>query len=214
MGNVNQYAWVKENAHLARGPILEIGSRHYGELSYDYRSILKDKGEYVGLDMSAGENVDVIADLEKSVEALPEAIRERKFQTILCLSVMEHVRDIYAFSRTVTELLAPDGVLFLSVPWVWRFHQYPSDYWRFTPEALEFLYPKLTRDPDVSCVAYQKPGKFATLRLDELSNYPDYEVDSQPESGVGRFLLRAYSGIARRISPSLNRKPFKVLYPA
>ena len=30
-----------------------------------------------------------------------------------------------------------------SVPFVWRIHAYPSDYWRFTKEGVKLLFPRI-----------------------------------------------------------------------
>jgi hypothetical protein len=39
--------------------------------------------------------------------------------------------------------LNKNGVLYVSVPFSWKFHAYPSDYWRFTPEGIRILFPKI-----------------------------------------------------------------------
>ncbi len=44
--------------------------------------------------------------------------------------------------------LKPDGCLYISVPWVWEFHAFPSDYWRFSLPALDTLFPN-----SLSCCA-------------------------------------------------------------
>ncbi len=39
-------------------------------------------------------------------------------------------------------MLRPDGVLLVSCPFFFRIHNYPQDYWRFTPAAFEVLLEK------------------------------------------------------------------------
>ncbi len=36
-------------------------------------------------------------------------------------------------------MLRPDGALLIACPFYFHLHAHPHDYWRFTPEALEFL---------------------------------------------------------------------------
>ena len=36
----------------------------------------------------------------------------------------------------------------LSVPFAWKFHGYPSDYWRFTREGVKKLFPRIDWDED------------------------------------------------------------------
>lgn len=210
MGDINQFEWIRNNIELIRPPILEIGSKYYtSEVSHDYRTLLAPLGEYVGTDLSPGGNVDVVADLTTDFAKLPEPLREGRFRTIICMSVMEHVRDVYRFAEHVKRLMADDAVAFISVPWVWRFHGYPSDYWRFSPESLRFLFDPLALDEERSCVSYQQPGRYGPLSSQELAAYPDYEADTTPTSRVGRFLLRALT----RVIPLARPGKRQVLYP-
>jgi hypothetical protein len=141
MGDANQYMWVKNHAGLIRGPVLEIGSRHYdAKSSNDFRALCRNH-EYTGIDMSAGENVDLVLDFTRDFATIDRRLDGRRFGTVLCMSVMEHVADIFSFARNLTDATAAGAHLFVSVPFSWRFHGYPSDYWRFSPEAIKFLFP-------------------------------------------------------------------------
>lgn len=143
MGDFNQLLWVKNNISKVEGPILEIGSKFYSKETFmDYRSLFKGH-KFLGVDLSSGQNVDKVLDFTLNFEALNESLDGQRFKTIICCSVMEHVSDIYKFATNVQKILNPGGVLFLSVPFTWEFHGYPSDYWRFTPKAIEFLYSGL-----------------------------------------------------------------------
>jgi hypothetical protein len=157
MGDSNQVEWVRRFSDRIRGPVIEIGSRHYApESSMDYRSICQGL-EFVGVDMSADANVDVVADVTQDFAVLDRALGGRRFQTVICCSVLEHVPDIFAMARNMTRLTASEGVLFLSVPFSWRYHGYPKDYWRFTPDAIEFLFPEFAFDPELSCLSSNVP---------------------------------------------------------
>jgi hypothetical protein len=213
MGDANQYAWVKKHADNVQAPILEIGSKNYGRVSYDYRGLFVGRGPYVGTDMAPGDGVDVVADLTADFDGLPESLRTTRFGAILCMSVMEHVRDIYKFARNLRQLLAVDGVAFVSVPWVWRFHGYPSDYWRFSPEALKFLLAPLQLDDAASCISYQQLGSFSPLNNALLNSYPDYAIDTAPASRVGRWIVNQYQRWAQRFAPRMGRSKRPVLYP-
>jgi hypothetical protein len=49
-------------------------------------------------------------------------------------------------AENITELLEKDGRVFISVPFAWQVHAYPSDYWRFTPEGVKVLFHDLDFD--------------------------------------------------------------------
>jgi hypothetical protein len=141
MGDKNQLDWIGRHRQRVLGPILEVGSRHYAkESSNDFRALFPGQ-EFLGADMSAGDNVDLVVDFTASPAAISEALKGRRFRTLLCFSVLEHVRDIFSFSRNLSNTVEPGGVLFLSAPFAWRYHGYPGDFWRFSPEAVRFLFP-------------------------------------------------------------------------
>src|SRR5882672_7350992 len=153
MGDSNQVEWVRNLRATIRGPVIEIGSRHYApESSMDYRSICKGL-EFVGVDMSADANVDIVTDLTQDFDLVDRTLGERQFRTVICCSVLEHVPNVFVMAANMTKLTAPGGVLFLSVPFSWRYHGYPKDYWRFTPDAVEFLFPEFAFDPERSSLS-------------------------------------------------------------
>lgn len=166
MGDVNQYRWVEQHRHRVRGPVLEIGSRHYAEaVSNDFRALCSDH-DYLGVDMSAGKNVDRVVDFTQDFQHVDEQLSGRRFGTILCMSVMEHVSEIIPFANNLTAITAPGGVLFLSVPFVWRFHGYPSDYWRFSPEGVKQLFPEFAFDDAAGMLSSNVPGDTAPFSSD------------------------------------------------
>ncbi len=153
MGDFNQYLWVKKNHEMVEGPVLEIGSKFYDEeTSVDYRSLFSQL-EYIGSDREAGANVDVQIDIIGDIEILKNAFGYQSFKTIICCSVLEHIDDIFQASRNISELVGKGGVLFISVPFVWEEHGYPSDYWRFTPEAVKFLFKDFEFDNHRSTIS-------------------------------------------------------------
>ena len=111
---------------------LVVGSRMY-DGTPDRRAYYADA---VGLDMQAGPGVDLVHDLE---EPLPGW----EFDHVDLCSVLEHVRRPWLLAANVQALMAPGATILVSVPFVWRMHAYPSDYWRMTPEALDVLFPRI-----------------------------------------------------------------------
>jgi SAM-dependent methyltransferase len=83
--------------------------------------------------MRPGPGVDQVAD----VEALPHATGS--IGTVIALNTLEHVPRFWRGFEEIYRVLRPDGVLFVSCPFYFHIHSFPSDYWRFTPEALEIL---------------------------------------------------------------------------
>jgi SAM-dependent methyltransferase len=71
------------------------------------------------------------------------------FDAILCLEVLEHVKDPFSAVRELKRVLRPNGYLLLTVPFLTQYHgkrgtshghdSYP-DYWRFTHQAIQYLF--------------------------------------------------------------------------
>jgi SAM-dependent methyltransferase len=89
--------------------------------------------DYTGLDLRAGPGVDCVAD----VEHLPQPAGS--VGTVIAMNTFEHVRRFWAGFAEVRRVLRPDGVFVLSCPFHFRIHNFPHDYWRFSPAALETL---------------------------------------------------------------------------
>lgn len=132
---LNGVARAMTTAFAPRGPILEIGSYQVegqGEL-INLRGLFPDESDYTGIDIRPGPGVDRVA----SVEKLPFA--DETFGCVLAFNTFEHVQRFWVGFEEVFRVLKPDGLLLMSVPFHFRIHHHPSDYWRFTPEALDVL---------------------------------------------------------------------------
>jgi len=116
------------------GPILEIGSYQVSgqEEIAELRALFSDK-PYIGVDARPGPGVDQVAD----VEALPYA--DGSIGTVIAMSTFEHVPRFWRGFEEVYRVLRPDGAVLISCPFFFHIHNYPSDYWRFTPEAFDLL---------------------------------------------------------------------------
>lgn len=202
MGDFNQFLWIKKHASLIKGPILEVGAKFYNpKTSMNYRSLAGSE-RYVGIDMEEGPNVDAVIDFTKDFREIESQIGSN-FQTVICCSVMEHVRDIYAFSANITKILKPGGVLFLSVPFTWEHHGYPDDYWRFTPSAIKFLYPEFEFLEDGASISSSIDGDAMDLKQpDDINDFllknrviHEYEANGR---GVARIIKKSVALLTQR----------------
>ena len=129
---LDQFAekWLR----LAEGRALVVGSKIYGGRQ-DRRTLYS---EAVGVDLEDGAGVDLVHDCE---EPLPAELGT--FNHIDCVSVLEHVKRPWKLAENIDAVLNPGGTIFVCVPFVWRIHAYPSDYWRVTSQALDVLFPSI-----------------------------------------------------------------------
>jgi SAM-dependent methyltransferase len=195
-------------------PILEVGSYQVAgqENIINLRALFPDK-EYLGVDMRPGPGVDEVAD----VESLPYA--SGTFGTVIAMSTFEHVPHFWRGFEEVRRVLRPNGVLFVSTPFYFHIHAYPSDYWRFTPAAFELLlrdYPNRilgwhgpkTRPANVWAVACREdhPG----FTPDEFAKYKSllkqYAREPLPWQRRLRYQLGALICGRRPFAPHLQRE--------
>ncbi|MBU1178790.1 class I SAM-dependent methyltransferase [Patescibacteria group bacterium] len=113
-------------------PIYEFGSLQVEGKFADLRPYFPEK-KYVGADMREGLGVDVILNLHNI--DLPD----KSVGTVIVLSTLEHVEFARKAVEEAHRILKPNGVLIISSVMNFPIHDYPSDYWRFTPEGFKSL---------------------------------------------------------------------------
>ena len=135
MGDINQsYFLEKELPKKTYNNVLDIGSKDYGN-TQSFRDLIQ-YNNYVGIDMEAGKNVDHVVDLTKTIEPL----KENTYDLIICCSVIEHVEYPWIFADNVSKLSTKEGLLYIAVPFVWKFHGYPNDYFRYTHNGVKKIF--------------------------------------------------------------------------
>jgi SAM-dependent methyltransferase len=122
--------------HFLKGRLFDLGS---GDSPYrDF--FLEQANQYVAVDWAGtyhNAKADIIADLNMS---LP--IDSETADTVVSLSVMEHLCEPQMMLNETYRILKPLGYLLLQVPWQWRIHEEPYDFFRYTPFALKYMLAK------------------------------------------------------------------------
>ncbi len=148
------------------GRTLLVGSHIYKDKP-DRRKLYPDA---VGWDMIEGPGVDRVIDLEAP---LPK--KTGTFAHIECMSVLEHSRYPWKLAENVESLLVQGGTLSLSVPFVWRVHAYPDDFWRFTTSAIRLIFPQI-KWTKLLYANQELTKKVRRIDVDGFWYYPKSEV--------------------------------------
>lgn len=118
-------------ARNAGRSILDIGSKSY-QGHPTYRSAAERHGlAYTGLDMSAGENVDIVC----ASPVVYREIADDSYDFIVSGQTFEHNPFFWATFAEMARILAPGGHLLVIAPGSGPVHRYPVDCWRFYPDA-------------------------------------------------------------------------------
>ena len=73
-----------------------------------------------------------LIDLQKKVNLEKKFILKKKYENILLFNVLEHVENKDVLIKSIYKSLKKGGRLELFVPFMYRFHGDPNDYYRFT----------------------------------------------------------------------------------
>lgn len=142
------------------GRTLIVGSRVYADKD-DRRKLYEDA---VGVDMLEGSGVDIVADMEGDI-GMPGG-ELGLFDHVECMSVLEHSKRPWLIAANIERLMKPGATIFVTIPFCWRVHGYPSDYWRMTPEAFKVIFPSVEWEHLMFASATLKLGpKFETIKL-------------------------------------------------
>ena len=70
----------------------------------------------------------------------PLPFDDNSFEVIFLLDVLEHVKHDMKFLFECNRILKSNGIMVISVPFMYRFHEIPHDYRRYTPSGLEVIF--------------------------------------------------------------------------
>ncbi len=190
----NVKAFVRDVAELfeIHEPIYEFGSLQVsGQEGYaDLRPFFPGKA-YVGCDLLMGIGVDCIEDL------MGLSIGDETAGTVLILDTLEHVENCHRAMEEVYRILKLEGILAISSVMLFPIHEYPSDYWRFTPEAFRLLLrPFQTAlisyegEPEIPHTVFGLASK-SRLPEDAVAEYLRRRKEAQPTGGPRLFSLES-----------------------
>jgi len=116
------------------GPVVELGARYEPGYAWlgDMRPLFPGR-PFIGCDIRQGPGVDRLEDAEQL------RLQDASAGTVLLFEVLEHLRHPHRAVAEVRRILRPDGLLAVSVPFHYRIHGFPSDYWRFTAAGVQTL---------------------------------------------------------------------------
>lgn len=122
---------LKEHVeYSSHGPkVLDIGSL---DVNGSVRHLFHKYGvDYVGIDFREGPNVDIVMNAHDIDQFLFD------FDTIVCLNTLEHDDAFWITLDNINKRLKQGGYFFFAIPTIgFPLHDHPSDYWRFTEQAI------------------------------------------------------------------------------
>jgi len=171
--------------------ILEVGSLDVnGTLRYGIQRM--KPLEYIGIDIIEGRGVDIIC----KAENLVEKFGEETFDFVLSTCLLEHVQDWKTCVSQIKHVCKRGGHILIIVPFMYPYHEYPHDYWRFSKTDMirifrDYEIIKLEHDYEISQEPDGKPVPLSLIYLKckkpkffTETNLDNYEVYGMEKGGV------------------------------
>jgi len=158
--------------------ILDVGS-------YDVNGTMKpifEKGQYVGLDMEAGPNVDIVGVSHN----IP--FEKDEFDIIISSSCFEHDDMFWISFQEMCRVLKHGGYMYVQAPSNGPYHGWPGDNWRFYIDSWKAL---------------EKWGKKLGFDIELVEHYIDDTTPHHPNEGFR--LWNDSIGIYRKKPIELNK---------
>jgi SAM-dependent methyltransferase len=162
---------------------------------------LEGTAKLIRVDIDHAKNPDIEADF-----TVTWPFKQGTFDLIVSTWVVEHLASPERFFEEAFRVLSDDGVLICGVPFIYRMHGSPADYWRFTDIALSYLarsvgfriveVRSVGSTPCISCLSLLWPF-FKVRFIGILFVMLAYGVDSAIRltcqlTGKGRTLIHSY----------------------
>ena len=130
---------LRDVAPRAHGNLLDVGC---GDKVYE-DIFLPFVDSYVGIEHEATYSQTNAALRPKKADVLYDGKRlpfeDWSFETVLSLQVLEHTPQPGELLSEMARVLSDDGLLIATVPFSFRLHEEPHDYFRFTPHVMREL---------------------------------------------------------------------------
>jgi predicted SAM-dependent methyltransferase len=134
--NSNVLDWIEKTRNILPynlGKVLELGSRDVNGSPRPYYSNCE---EYIGIDLIDGKGVDIVMDAHD----IWKKFGNDSFDVVIDMSLLEHDKNFWVTIENINKVLKKGGYHIFVVPtFNFPIHNYPSDYWRVSKAAVEYI---------------------------------------------------------------------------
>ncbi len=183
--------FIKYHLNYLKGDVIDIGCD-----TGKYKGIIlssSDVKSYTGLDFYRTSVSDIVADLNK-----PLSIEDEKYDSAICISVIEHLKEPQLALNEMARILKKGAHLILATPWVFPYHEEPEDFFRYSRQALEYMFEKA----GFEVVYYSSSGGRARVVWNMLCRWNSFLRRFQ---FIGDYIISLFdTKIKNQISPHNN----------
>ena len=128
-------SWFVDNYIKGKGRVrvLDVGS-------YNVNGCMRPlfngtEAEYVGLDIEAGPNVDIVMKEPYDWSNIPD----ESFDFVISANAFEHIEFPWLTIKEIYKKLKPEGIACIHAPFNIGEHRYPTDCYRYYPDGFRAL---------------------------------------------------------------------------
>ena len=148
--------------------VLELGTRQSVEgRSTMHRDWVPHASEFLGTDVEPGTDVDIVSDAHR----LSQATGTGRFDVVISCSTFEHLKYPQLAAHEILRVLTIGGLLFVQTHQSFPLHGYPSDYFRFSTDALAALFGT-EMGFETDAVGYDFPVRLLARREPSVAAHP------------------------------------------
>ena len=115
---------------IRNASVLDVGSY---DVNGCYKEIFTSRGcQYLGLDMEAGPNVDLIPDCVYEWKEL----EDDQFDVVISGQALEHIEFFWVTVSEMVRVTKKNGLICIIAPNGFEEHRYPVDCWRFFTDGM------------------------------------------------------------------------------
>jgi len=97
------------------------------------RDIFEPNMKYIGIDMEAGPNVDIVSTNRKT------PFESKSVDVVVSTSCFEHDACFWMTFLEMCRIVKPSGYIYINAPSAGPYHGYPGDCWRFYKDSWKAL---------------------------------------------------------------------------
>ena len=135
-----KYIKNHEQYFIKDEPVYDMGGGNWQK--YDMKSLIGGR-DLVVVDQFEHKTVSIVDDLHTLA-----TFKDNSICNIISSDAIEHCDNPWEVIKTFHRVMKPDGVLFITAPFIWHYHGHKRDdgvlidLWRFTPLGLQKLCEK------------------------------------------------------------------------
>jgi SAM-dependent methyltransferase len=153
---------IAEFASNLNGKVLDVGCG-----LKPYKSLFTNASSYTGIDIENPGHDHSKEEIDCYYDGRNIPFANASYDGAFCSEVLEHVFEPEPFIKEISRVIKPEGLLLLTVPFVWNEHEMPYDFGRYTSGGLK----ELIMRNGFTVISTKKTGHFTLVIMELIMLY-------------------------------------------